>query len=196
MLGDSYIESMREKFAAQFEPHGSGFVYRKSRFGAPIPVSAEERERFIANYIRQMRYAFWGAVALLILSSFAAVIFEDATGTEISDAATLIHVVIIVGMLGCLIFWAQHGPVRALRGRSAIGEKKSKAEIHHTLMAEQTYAQIALVGLFPIIMFAGVDYEANLARGWNGFRLTVAITATLLFGFVLWRKWRFDRKNK
>jgi hypothetical protein len=168
----------------------------KNRFGAPIPVSAAERERFIANYARQMRYGFWGAIALLILSSFVAVIFEDATGTKISDAATLSLVVITISMLGCLVFWAQHGPVRALRGRHAIGEKKPKSEIRRTLMAEQTYAQIALVGLFPLMMFAGVDYQENFLWGWNGFRLAVAIAATFLFGFVLWRKWRFDRENK
>ncbi len=53
------FDRVRQMFADQFEPDAQGFVYRKSMKGAPIRVSAVERDRYIATFNRYTRYASW-----------------------------------------------------------------------------------------------------------------------------------------
>ena len=50
MFNNLHFDRVRQLFADQFEPEGTGFLYRKSIKGAPIRVTAVERDRFVAAF--------------------------------------------------------------------------------------------------------------------------------------------------
>src|SRR2546423_7487209 len=64
---DGSIQQLRENFEAQFEVAGEGrSVYRRNQKGEPIPVTAEERGRFIRQYGRRIWFIIGGMMAALL----------------------------------------------------------------------------------------------------------------------------------
>ena len=62
-------------FAAQFESDGkAGYLYRHSERGGAIPVSAVERDAFVATYDRQWRRSLIGLVVVTIAAIVAEVL--------------------------------------------------------------------------------------------------------------------------
>ena len=79
------FERQRQMFAAQFESQGEGFVYRKHSVGEPIPVSAVQRNRYVAAFETFTRRGFWAMVAgaLVVLASLVA--YSFTTGIQVPD---------------------------------------------------------------------------------------------------------------
>ena len=53
-------------FAAQFSPDGVDFVYRRNRTGPALPLSADERDGFIAAFRAGYGKVFWLSVAAML----------------------------------------------------------------------------------------------------------------------------------
>jgi hypothetical protein len=62
-------------FAGRFEADGDYFLYRNRPTAAPIRVSADERERFIADYSKAFGRILWGTAFLLIAMSVVTTFF-------------------------------------------------------------------------------------------------------------------------
>jgi hypothetical protein len=99
MLG---FERQRQMFAAQFEPAGEGYTYRKHSVGDPVRVSAADRARYVAAFEKFTRQGFWAMVAgaLGVLAGLLA--YSFATGSQVPDivfyaAFGAMFVVYIVG---------------------------------------------------------------------------------------------------
>jgi len=111
------FKRQRQMFAAQFEPEGAGFVYRKHSIGEPVRISAVERDRFIADFEKFLRQGFWamlaGAVAL------AAVFFGVWYATAMRIPDTVFYLVFGAMLLGYMAgsFRAWNRPLRELQGR-------------------------------------------------------------------------------
>lgn len=111
------LERQRQMFAAQFEPEGEGFVYRKHSIGDPIRVSATDRDRFVAAFETFTRQGFWAFVAVALLLLAGLVAYSFATGTQVSD---MVFYVAFGAMFAIYIVYYQRAwnrPVRELRGR-------------------------------------------------------------------------------
>ncbi|HMA51230.1 MAG TPA: hypothetical protein VKP60_15840 [Magnetospirillaceae bacterium] len=79
------FERQRQMFAAQFEPEGEGFTYRKHSVGDPIRVSAAERTRYVAAFERFTRRGFWAMVAGALVVLAGLVAYSFTTGTQVPD---------------------------------------------------------------------------------------------------------------
>ena len=115
------FERQRKMFAAQFQPDGVGFLYRNHTIGEPIPVSAAERERYLAAFGKFTLYGFWAMIsgAALLLAAF--VLYSMMTRSEVPDSISwsAFGVMIVLYMAAYLRAWNQ--PARELRQRSRDG---------------------------------------------------------------------------
>jgi phosphotransferase system glucose/maltose/N-acetylglucosamine-specific IIC component len=111
------FERQRQMFAAQFEPHGNGFVYRKHSVGEPIQVSAADRDRYVAGFETFTRQGFWAIVAAAVVLLAALVAYSFTTGTQVPDAVFYIAfgAMFAVYAIGYQRVW--NLPARELNGR-------------------------------------------------------------------------------
>ncbi|HEX4859607.1 MAG TPA: hypothetical protein VFV07_00130, partial [Rhizomicrobium sp.] len=86
MLRNENYERLRQKFVDQFEPDGQGFLYRKFMRDAPIPVSAAERNRYIATFDKARKYQIWGTLAGTLALIISLTAYDVTTGTKPPDA--------------------------------------------------------------------------------------------------------------
>lgn len=190
MWSDEHSSRARDLFADQFEGEGSGFVYRRGGRGAPVRVSAEERDEFIAAFGRSSRRLTWALVGAVVLVVVA------LSARRSSDDHLLIVSTVALCLLFMLLFhriW--NAPARALRGRPVIGSKRSRSEMRDR-MAERTRWQ-DLIFMALVIPLAAVNYAAaekgSLGR-W--FWLALLIVAPISLGTLAWRKWRLAGRRR
>ena len=72
-----YVDPQRPArlFAEQFERDGSGYLYRRSRKGAAIRVTADERDHFVNAFNDSLLIGVWilcGGVGLLMIGLVSA----------------------------------------------------------------------------------------------------------------------------
>src|SRR5689334_12829650 len=79
-----YQKFRTANFAGQFQPDGDGFLYRKGMKGAPIRVTAAERQRYIEEFEKSGRFVFWAGVTVGVLAPLA-LVFYSASGFDLSD---------------------------------------------------------------------------------------------------------------
>ena len=111
------FERQRQMFAAQFEPRGEVFVYRKHSVGNPIEVSAAERDRYIAAFEKFTRQGFLSIVAAAVVLLAALVAYSFTTGTQVPD---IIFYAAFGAMLAVYVVGYQRAwnlPLRELSGR-------------------------------------------------------------------------------
>src|SRR4051812_27298857 len=105
----------RQSFEAQFEADGDGrYLYRRNSKGEPIPVTAEERERFVSEYVRRMwliRIAT--AVALCVVVGFVLPHSVRPSGV-FSDPLFYGALVLIAVPSVAMMYWAGSAPAREL----------------------------------------------------------------------------------
>jgi len=124
MFGNQSSRRVREIFADQFELLGDNYVYRKHLKGAPIRVSADERENYIAAFDAYIRYGSWGIFAGAIILGISMAVYAVETATSLSD--TLLYVglgsITVAFMAG--YYWVWNVPARELRGRGTVDESR------------------------------------------------------------------------
>jgi hypothetical protein len=186
-----------ELFNEQFEPHEGGFLYRRARSGPPIPVSAEERDRFVATYKRRTKCAKWLSLAAVIALIGFCVWYGKSTGTDLGNTAVVGSVVLVFGLIMIGQFWAYNYPVRELRDRAPIGGPPSTQESTRQHFATWTYPRIASIGLGGALLIASrVKWRQDLYSGRNLYFLVIAallVTMSIIFAI---RKWRFEATDQ
>jgi hypothetical protein len=117
MIGFGGMERQRRMFAAQFQPNGSGFLYRRHTVGEPIPVSAAEKDRYIATFAKFIRLAFWTMLAggAALLAAFVA--YSFATRNEVPDLVSFSAFGVMVAVYMAAYLHAWNLPARELRRR-------------------------------------------------------------------------------
>ncbi|WP_338661568.1 hypothetical protein VQH23_15125 [Pararoseomonas sp. SCSIO 73927] len=103
--------------ASQFQPSGDGYVYRENAKGPPVPVSREERDRFVRRYALQFVLQVAGFMAAVIL---AAVLTDAVFPTRAAPGGFVLMGAMML-LIGYLLYrwirWALAAPSRALAGR-------------------------------------------------------------------------------
>jgi hypothetical protein len=117
MIGFGGFERQRKMFAAQFEPAGEGFLYRNHTVGEPIPISAVQRDRYVAGFAKFTKIASWAMLggAGVLLAAF--LLYSVMTKTEVPDLISFgsFGVMVVVYMVAYSRVWNR--PARELRGR-------------------------------------------------------------------------------
>ena len=123
MLGEKQSEAATMLFAAQFKPHGDGYLYYRSK-DEPVMIDTAERDRFVAQFKSAIKGRFWLMVAVLIALLVWLTDFEVGMAGFVAGAKAGLAV---CGISAALLFqfaWAWTIPARALRGRCAEAIRK------------------------------------------------------------------------
>ncbi len=111
------FERQRQMFAAQFEPNGAGYIYRNHTVGEPNPVSAADRDRYVANFDRVTRQGFRAALIAAVILLAGLVSYSFATRTQVPDLVFYVAfgAMFALYMMGYFRAWTL--PSRESRGR-------------------------------------------------------------------------------
>lgn len=192
MFGNHQSDRVRQLFADQFEIDGEAFLYRKNMKGAPVRVSASERDEFIAAFNHRLRYRLWGIIPGTILLIAVLVIFTPDVRSVTSQIVMYIGLGILLAIFMCAYWWAWTAPFRELERRPTLGAPRSRAETRKVMLARMTYGQLGAGLLAIAALLFEADAKNDLLVGWNRLWLVVAALGVIGIAFQAHRKWRFD----
>jgi len=184
---------MRESFEAQFEVAGENrYLYRRNQKGEAIPVTEEDRDRFISQYLRRIWVIMGGMMAVLL--AFIAVVFwrVAATNSELPD------VLIYVGMGGItvvavgLMYWVRGAPARELQGRTPVARERSTEEMHAIFFKKISYDQLAGVAFIGAILPFTLRSHPDVFHGWARLWFVFGAAIVVVAAVQAFRKWRFE----
>ncbi len=190
MSAFDHFDRVREVFADQFEEHGSGFLYRKSSKGAPIPVSAAERDRYVARFNRYIKYASWSVLGSIVLLAF----YAAATHVDVRGEAMFYGVAAIVAAFLASYYWSWTLPARELRDRGAVGERRTRAEAMRLYLARMTYGEFAIIAGAGVFALLKARAHGDMFSGWNLFWTGLGITALVVTAVQAFRKWQLESR--
>jgi formate/nitrite transporter FocA (FNT family) len=183
-------------FADQFEADGNGFLYRKYSKGAPIQVSTEERDRYIARFNRFLKYWFWGIMAGTVILCAAAALYTFKFNIEPSDSSSWITISLVFAISMIPYYWAWNIPARELRGRGAVGVARSRAEVRRRYLERPSYSQIAALLAVVLASLLNGHFRENLLLGWNRLWLILGAFTFVMALVLAFRKYRFESQRK
>lgn len=195
MFGYGVDERADRAFADQFEPDGKIFLYRKQMKGAPILVSAAERERFINQFYLSRILSKCCLVAAVLGFAALQYFYFSGVGSDLSQWATYAAFILFMAAFVAANRWAWDAPARALRGRGTVGEARTTAEVRSLLLARMSYVQLAVLGGLPVLFLLSLNADYDPFAGWNLLWLALA-AATFVTAVVLaMRKWRMENPH-
>ncbi len=189
-------EYFRSSFAEQFEADGDTYLYRRFRKGAPVRVSARERDDFVANFERSYKRAYLSMMIGLFVLMMAMVATTVAMGHELAE-----YVIYSVIASWTSVFLFAHyriwnAPARALERRPAAGQERSRAEMREIMDAEGNYLTFfALFAFFLLMLFNLASQSEPLGYVDMAF-MALYIVMIPTTGLLIIRKWRFNRRNR
>ena len=193
MFGSS-LDRMLTHFTDQFEATDGGYLYRKSMRGAPIRVSAAERDAMVAAFKRSLPLLLWGWVAALLLLILGFVVFAAASDAGPESLTTWLIPAIVPLALAywvcCMHVW--NAPARQLGRRTPIGPERTRAEVRRHVLARMSWGELLIaVALLGVFLLNLVSRE-NILEGWHRLWLLVFAAAAVGILVRIWQKWRLD----
>jgi hypothetical protein len=193
MAGGNF-DRMRQMFAEQFQLNSQGYLYRKSSRGAPIQVTAAERDRYIVTYNRNTRIVAWGLGAAVIALLLSASFYSIAAGDQFSPVGIYLSVAAITALLVAAHFWSWNQPERELRSRGSTGQALSRAQVRRLFLEKVTYGQIGLAACAGIALLLEAPAGSDGLPG--GHILPTVLSVILFIGCAITalRKWRLNSR--
>jgi hypothetical protein len=187
MFETRQFKRMRQLFDDQFERSGTGYLYRKNMRSAAVQVSVEERDRFVAAFARTQRRATLALVVATVIAILLLALLVPGDNGRISDLATYGVVSGLIGLFALFWHWTWNAPVRALRGRTPVGLRRTRSETRRVILSRMTWGQLAIgyvaIGYGWWRVAAGHD----LLSGW--WRLWIAVGVALI-GLAAWQAYQ------
>jgi hypothetical protein len=195
---------LRETFEAQFEfVAGDKYLYRRNQKGELIPVTADERARFIRQYMRRVRFIMAGLIAALLIFQGVGIWWmvsrdgdvHHAGPFDISNAVPFVGDLIIAGVAVFLMHWVRGAAARELEGRMPVGRERSKEEMRAIFFRQMSYGYLTAVaagGVFLVLTHASND---DFHSGSFRIFLSLGVLLVLVACVQAFRKWRFEREN-
>jgi len=188
-------EAMVDTFAAQFEDDGKGgYLYRRYGRGAAIPVSAAERDAFVATFDRRSRWWMIGLMVAAVTGIVAAALV--GTAMHLGAVATYVGIGAMVTVLVAAILMMTHrtydGPRQALASRASIGAERSPKEAREIARARQSWAQILIVFVIIMVQFAVVALRYDVLHGSGRLWLLYPAFGVMACGYAAIRKWQIQ----
>jgi hypothetical protein len=184
MFGNRQYERMRQLFDDQFERNGSGYLYRKGMRSAAVQVSADERDRFVAAFVRAQRRSTYALVAATVVVILLLALFVPSPNGRNSDVTTYSAVALLVGLFAVYWHWVWNAPARALTGRSQVGAGRTRAETRRVILSRMTWGQLILGYAAIAYGWWRVSAGHDVLSGW--WRLWAAIGVCLV-GLAAWQ---------
>lgn len=186
---------VRQTFLDQFQPDGTGFLYRKSQTGEGYRLSSADRDRFVEQFDRHLGRAKW------IIGIGLAVVVVAAGGLSMREDTDLSQVAIFAGigmvMVPYLAYfrWAWAEPARELANRVPVAGERLPDEIQRLKFQRLTYGKLASAALGGLaIPFLGSSHQ-NVFSGWSRLWLAFGGAIVLLAAVQAFRKWQFERED-
>lgn len=187
MFGDR-SKQLSEMFAAQFTPHGSGFLYRRDHVGAGYMVTAAERDAFVAAYGREWQRLFWGAIVGtgVLIGILVAVFDEPGAGVTITGTVSIIALLVLVHLRS----W--RAPERALARRLPSLPALDRQAARREKLARVTWGNLALAPVFAL-MLATRGWRDGGVHGWDALWIVAGVVLIAFCAVQAVRKWRSER---
>ncbi|WP_028969392.1 hypothetical protein [Sphingomonas sp. URHD0057] len=183
---------MRQRFEWQFEATGEGgYLYRRNWKAAAIPVTAEERDRFIRQYVVRI-YIILSVMVVAVTVLLGVLILGTGTGA----VAKVPRVQFLAGMVAislvgtALMLWIYGSPARALQDRAAVADARSAEEVRAVILGKMSYGRLAFVAL---VGAASVIHTIN--GHWDRRWIVLPPLIVLFAAVQAFRKWRFESEH-
>jgi hypothetical protein len=188
------VQNMRVSFEEQFEVVGEDkYLYRRNQKGEPIPVTSEERERFVRQYLRRIWWIMGGMMIVLSVF-FGLVIWQTvAADSELSDMLLYAGIIVIATIAVALMYWVRGAPARELQGRGAVGRERTSEEMRAIYFGKMTYGQLLAAGGFGMFLIVYRATSEDILSGWHRIWLFLGAGLVLLAVVQALRKWQFDQ---
>jgi hypothetical protein len=187
------VQQMRETFEAQFEDSGHGkYLYRRSQKGEPLPVTVEERERFVRQYVRRIWLIMAGMMITLLAFVGITIWRIIATHSDFPDMLIYVGTAGIAAVAIALMYWIHGAPARELEGRTPVGRERSKEEMRAILFGRLSYWQLAGVAAMGFIFPFTLRSHPDVFHGWARLWLVFGASMVLMAAVQAFRKWRFE----
>ncbi len=181
-------------FASQFSSDGVDFVYRRNRTGPALPLSAAERDEFIAAFRAGYRKVFWRSVATMVGSMVAIIVAQLAL--DLPSDGWVAGIGPFVGLLPGLVLLMvsirrlMAAPAVALALRTPVAAPVPVATFRRTQLAATPWWRFFLPPVYAVFLTWRYDLIADpLAPRHLVFTvLAVGLIALAVVGGV--SKWR------
>jgi len=184
-----------QSFQDQFQPDGQDYLYRKYQKGAPIRVSAEERDRFIAAFRRSWTFLVWMGAAIYVPSLIVLLIYVPAAAAH-ENMIIWSSMAIFLGLVVAGMYWYWNVPMRALRSRGTSGQALSPVEARRLAFSKISFGQLATVPVLAAVLLWRVGRRNDIWSGWGRLWLVPAVALIVLAAVQAFRKWRFESSDK
>jgi len=189
IFGRNYL---LQQFAAQFEPDGSAFLYRRNTAAAPVRVTAAERDAFIAEFDRVLTRFFWTLVLSIVAGIIGLQVYEIMLGGE--DRFYFTYIVFFGAWMIAFIpyYRGWTAPWREVRARAAVGNGRTSTEARAIRISRMSWH------IFWITGFGGAAWLYRLLRhsdwtaGWNPLWLLGAAVFYGWLGYCVYVKLRYS----
>ncbi len=189
------IDRIRKTFADQFEQDGPKIVFRKNLKGAPVEVSAEERDFLLLQF---KRHIVWLGVLTAVLTVVVIVGIGIVTfnlNIDSSQPLAFLAVFVILAPVMAAGFWAWNAPDRLIAGRAAIGPARSSSEMKKLGMARLTWTNLAGAAVIGLLLLLRVDRNQSLTSASNLIWISLSALLVLAAAIQSIRKHRAQRKT-
>jgi hypothetical protein len=190
------VDRMRDSFDAQFEVAADGkYLYRRNQKGEPMSVTADERERFIRQYVRRIWFVLLGMMAGLVILWGVIIWWSVSNGVDLPDVALYVSSGVAVVIATVLMYWVRGAPARELEDRTPIGRERSGEEMRAIYLSKTSYRQLGAAGAFGafLILFRGIRDHSH--PGWHWFYLLLGGALIVFAAVRAIQKWRFDSER-
>lgn len=193
MFRSPEFSHLRDLFVDQFTPDRNNFLYRKSGKGAAIRVSAAERDAFIANFNKRIRYLSWSiTVATLALITLFVLLSPDAESGR-TQVAMYVGVGCIMAVSLTAYYWAWNQPMRDLDRRSEVAGPLDREQARRLGLSQISYGNLGFAVIAALGLVWKQSAEGDVLHGWG--LLWPIFAGLIIVGVAIqaFRKWRSDR---
>ena len=194
-FGHDHWAHNKQMFEDQFELDGDQFLYRRDQRGPPIRVSSTEKDRFVADYARRLKYSTRALIVCMLLLTALVVTYSMKNDSEPSSVVIYVGMGAMAVALISYTFWASAAPARELAGRMPVGRGRTRDEMKRVMIGRLTYGQIGVLAVaalfFPSIYNDGTGYLS----GWNALWTAMGGAMLVIAAFAAIRKWREDHQD-
>ena len=192
----SSTDRMREDFEAQFEPLDDGrFLYRRNQRGEPVPVSAQERDDFVRQYVRSIRFVLAGMTGALLLFTAVLIWVSVAAGSDLPEVPMYVGLIAITAVAVGLMYWMKGAPARSLQGRRSIGRERSREEMRAIHFQKIGYGRLAGAAALGALLIVTRSAREDTFSGWHVIWPILGGFLMLLAGVQAVRKWLFENQR-
>lgn len=188
LFNNGHIEQIRKTFADQFEQDGNRILYRKNLKGAPVEVSASEREILITQFDRHLKYLMALHVVFTVIFILGVALLSLQFNFDFSQPLAFGCVALILTPFLLGLMWAWNAPARLVAGRASVGRERTVGEMRRIGFERLTWRRLGAAAAIAIVVLLQVDWHRDLLAGGNPFWLLLSGGLLVLCGVQAVRK--------